>query len=533
MGFDFFKILLTFISPMHKILFILIIYTTSTFAQVTWLPDSGFAENGVFTFNTCKEGHAILIQPDHKIIVGGNTDSCYLVRLHPDGTIDSSFGNNGHAVWTRYGLDQFVLTEMALKPDGKIVIVGYSEYYDEFIVQFTANGEVDTNFNNKGYQLISSNDYDNYWGFDVEILPSGKILTAGLYYSGGFFGTYTDIFFVQLNSDGTFDNTFSSDGKFTLSGLPSEHNVVRAMAIQPDGKILIGGYYMDEAFPEETDIYLEVIRLNANMTLDTSFHNTGYYRTKINGTNCRVMDVLYTEEGKIICAGYATGSNNDVSFLLQLNSDGSADYTFATEGKWISSDTTGLYFRKLALKNGNIYVTGEINNYYNNKDLVVMGFDSNGVPLVDFGVGGLMIAANSNKDDVGFDIAIQDDDKILISAGIALGNAGAAMAVLRIIPDRIDTTTATNVENTSVHIFPNPVQSQTLNLILNLTISGDVSINLLDITGKVCASVMQDLYFEKGNYNLTVQVPAELSAGQYILQLTTSEYYSTQLLVIL
>lgn len=61
---------------------------------------------------------------------------------------------------------------------------------------------------------------------------------------------------------------------------------------------------MDATFPEESEIYLEVIRLNFDMSLDSNFNNTGYYRTKIDGNNCRVMDVLFTDEGKIICAGY-------------------------------------------------------------------------------------------------------------------------------------------------------------------------------------------------------------------------------------
>ncbi len=518
---------------MRKLLFILLLSATSSFAQVTWLPDSSFADDGVFNFNKSKEGHAIIVQPDNKIIVGGNADSCYLVRLHPDGTIDSSFGNNGYAFWTRYGLDEFVLTEMALQEDGKIVIVGYSEYYDEFIARFTANGEVDSSFNG-GYQLISSTDYDSYYGFDVEELPSGKILTVGLYYTGGFFGTYTYIYFVQLNPDGSFDNSFSGDGKYPLGGLPSEHNLARAMVIQPDGKIVIGGYYMDATYPDEEEAYLEVVRLNSNFSLDTTFHSSGYYRTKINGNNCRIMDVLYTDAGKIICAGYGKGDNNkDISFLLQLNSDGSLDNSFGTEGKWISADTSNVYFRKLAIRDGNIYVTGEIGTIFNNADLLIMGFDVNGIPLADFGINGLMVASNSNKDDVGFDIAIQNDNKIVIGAGLSLGNNAASMSVLRILPEGIDTSSLVQVGNTTIQIFPNPIQASSLTLELNLAISGDITIDLIDITGKTCAVLLNDSYFEEGIYSINLPLPLTLASGQYILRLTTNEYYYTQMLIVL
>ena len=455
-----------------------------------------------------------------------------MLRLHLDGSADSTFGQNGYARWARFGNQQYVLTEMSLQDDGKIVVVGYSADYDEFIMRFTANGEVDLSFNG-GYQIVSSTDYDSYYAFDIEVLSSDKILIAGLYYTGSFFSSNTYIFLVQLNLDGSFDNSFSTDGKYALGGLPSEHNVARAMEIQPDGKIIIAGYYMNPTYPEESDIYLEVIRLNYDKSLDSTFNNTGYYRTKINGNNCRVMDVLFTEEGKIICAGYGTEGNKDFSFLLQLNSDGSVDNNFGSGGTWISSDTTNVYFRKLALNDGNIYVTGEIETNPLNNGLLVMGFDSQGIPLTDFGINGLMASEHTNRDDVGFDIALQEDGKILIVAGFSVGNAASEMAVMRILSEGIDTSTIELVPNTSIQIFPNPIHTSSLNLSLNLAIAGDINVDLIDITGRMCAQLMVNTYYEKGAHSITLPLPLTLSAGQYILTLTSAEYQYTQMLIVL
>ncbi len=73
--------------------------------------------------------------------------------------------------------------------------------------------------------------------FDIEVLSSDKILIAGLYYTGSFFSSNTYIFLVQLNLDGSFDNSFSTDGKSIVVCL--QKNVARARN-QPDGKIIAG-----------------------------------------------------------------------------------------------------------------------------------------------------------------------------------------------------------------------------------------------------------------------------------------------------
>lgn len=201
------------------------------------------------------------------------------------------------------------------------------------------------------------------------------------------------------------------------------------------------------------------------------------------------------------------GDSSDISFLFQLNNDGSLDSSFGTAGEWLSLDTTTVYFRKLALHDGNIYVTGEIVNTPVNTELLIMGFDSKGIPLHDFGINGLMISKNTNKADVGFDIAIQDDGKIVIGAGFAVGYSASTMAVMRILPNGIDTSTLELVTNTTIQIYPNPIQAFSFNLILNLAISGDINVDLIDITGRMCAQLLVDTYYEKGEHSITLPLP--------------------------
>ena len=526
------KLQLIFTLPMQKLLIILLLLSSSSYAQNTWLPDSSFSEDGIFKFSSTKNGHAVLIQPDNKIIIGGNTNNVNLIRLHPDGTIDSTFGLYGLASWSNPVLNNLVVTEMALQEDGKILVVGYSQYYDEFIVRFTANGNVDTSFNG-GTMIIYSDDYEYYYAFDTEVLSDGKILTAGLYYTGSFFGAITEMFLVQLNMDGSYDTTFSSDGKHFLTALPSEHNVVRGMSIQTDGKILLAGYYMAGSFPDSTDEYLEIVRLNPDLSLDTLFHQTGYFRSKINGANCRLMDVNTTVEGKILCAGYGWDDSKYFSFLMQFNADGNLDETFGEEGIWISPDTSEFIFRKLAIQNDKIFVTGEFKLSGLNSAVPIMGFDLQGVPLNDFGINGLMTTNLSTKQEIGYDIAIQSDNKIVVTGIYKLGLNQNELFTLRLLPEAINDSIPLQVDNTVITIYPNPVQSFTITVDMELGRSGNVNLDLLDITGKTCAHLINDTYFEEGSTTFQLSLPETLSSGQYILQLTTAEYHFTNMLIIL
>lgn len=513
---------------MQRLFFILLLLPISCYAQVTWLPDSSFNGDGIYSFKTGKEGHAISLQSDNKILIAGNDDSCYLVRLHTNGSVDSSFGNNGYARWARYSNDKHVLTEMTLQQDGKIIIIGYTDTYDLFIARFNENGELDSSFNG-GYRIISSLDEEDYLPFDVVVLPDNKILVTGLLYYGGFFGSYTDLLLIRLNPDGSFDNTLSTDGQLSLN-LSSEHNIPRAMEIQSDGKIVIGGYYMDGAFPEETDIYMELIRLNTDMTLDIGFSGDGVYKTKINGTNCRVMDLQITTSGKILCAGYAVSNEEEVGFLLQLNSNGTNDETFGDNGVWLASDSTSSYFRKLAIQDNKIYVTGELMNVYNNSSILLMCFNQEGVPDNTFGVNGLMILDNSNKDDVGFDLIIDPENHIVICGGFAVGSNIGEMIALRVIHGNIKPDII-NIENPPIFVFPNPV-SNLINLEISLPLNTTINVDLTDITGKVCNNLLQSAHYDRGIYTIALEIPESISPGNYFIHVTSEDYhYATMIFI--
>lgn len=245
---------------------------------------------------------ATSIQSDGKIIIGGlftavnNESKKYIVRLNADGSIDETFnaGGNGpsHYVWTS-----------AIQNDGKIIIGGNFSTYNlvvkNCLARLNADGTLDTNF------IIGT-------GADAEvntvsIQNDGKIIISGEFTS--YNGTLINRT-ARLNTDGTLDESFD----------PGEgvNGKIYSTSIQGDGKIVIGGEFIDFNGTPRNNI----ARLNTDGSLDNTF-NPG------TGANDRVAAIAIQNDGKIIIGGYFTEYDGiSKNYVARLNQDGTLDETF-------------------------------------------------------------------------------------------------------------------------------------------------------------------------------------------------------------
>lgn len=249
--------------------------------------------------------YSMALQPDGKILIGGNFTSyngvarSRLARINADGTLDTTFNPGTGA--------NNVVYSISVLPNGKIIISGiftnYNGVSQNRLARLHADGSLDTSFNigtgaEAGVQR-------------TVLLPDGKILIGGL------FTSYNGVdcnYLVRLNSNGTIDPTFQAGTKIN-SG-------VLGVTLQPDGKILIGGF-----FSTYNSISRKLIaRLNADGTLDTSFD------PGIGGNNV-VWCIAVQHDGKILVGGQFNMWNGTTSrHLVALNSNGSinTDYVLGT-----------------------------------------------------------------------------------------------------------------------------------------------------------------------------------------------------------
>jgi uncharacterized delta-60 repeat protein len=288
---------------------------------------------------------AIAIQSDGKILIGGaftsyNGDanaSDKIMRLNADGTRDPTFNAGG------IGADNNVFA-VAVQADGKILIGGFFRAYNgdsaasDCVMRLNSDGTRDASFNPGGAGA-------NFGVYAIAIQPDAKILIGGFVTSYNGDDAASDCI-MRLNSDGTRDTGFNPGG----SGL---NNRAIAIALQADGKILIGGdffiYNGDGAPPDN------IMRLNADGTRDLSFNGGGA------GADSPIYSVVVQSNGKILIGGGRT-YNGDASandWIMRLKGDGTLDRSFNPGGTGANSPVNAVALQA----DGKVLIAGDFTSY--------------------------------------------------------------------------------------------------------------------------------------------------------------------------
>jgi uncharacterized delta-60 repeat protein len=205
----------------------------------TFNPPSGYVlpPSNAKGFNTQSAASAVKILPNGNILAAGSFASSSnktgwnfaLVQYNPNGTLDTAFGSGGEVTTDFNGLGANI-NDFVIQSDGKILAVGDSNdgyvsgrttiyNIDIALARYNPNGTLDTTFGSGGKVTTAvsttpsttvpwENDYDT--GRAVAIDPNGKILVAGTTYDGA---SGLDYVLLRYNPNGTLDTTFGSGGK--------------------------------------------------------------------------------------------------------------------------------------------------------------------------------------------------------------------------------------------------------------------------------------------------------------------------------
>lgn len=311
----------------------LFLFCKLSIAQLPGSLDSSFDGDGKAFIDFGYEynfGEAVAIQTDGKIIEVGSNNSYFLItRLNNNGSLDNSFDNDGKVQISLTGGDDFP-TSVIVQPDGKILVAGDCGFYnatDFGIVRLNSNGSLDNSFNGNGKVIINVSGINDL-PHSLALQPDGKILLAG--WSRSF---ATNLYFfsiVRLNSNGTLDSSFNGNGKKTFNAGLSK-SLAYSVAIQPDYKILVGGFAYDSSTSR-----FAVVRLNTNGSFDSSFDGDGKALVQV-GVRGGAYSMMLQPNGKIVMAGPARlcDTCHGGFGILRLNSNGSVDSSFDADGKTI------------------------------------------------------------------------------------------------------------------------------------------------------------------------------------------------------
>ncbi len=341
--------------------------------------------------------NSLIIQSDSKLIIGGSFGSysgasinC-IARLDSDGTLDTSFNVNST------GINSYI-NSAVIQSDGKILIGGAFTSHNGIsrnrIARLNSDGLLDTSFDPGTGASGTIN--------SLIIQSDGKILI------GGSFSNYNGIFrnsIARLNSDGSLDTSFN------LGTGPN--NYTQSIAIQSDGKIVIGGGFT--TYNGTTRNY--IVRLNSDRSLDTSFDPGA-------GANNSVTSVAIQSDSKILIGGgFTTYNGTTINRIARLNSDGSLDTSFNV-GTGASSTVQSITIQS----DGKVLIGGSFTSYNGTTINRIARLNSDGSLDTSFNTG---TGTNASI----YSINIQSDGKILIGGGFSSYNGTARNNIARINSD--------------------------------------------------------------------------------------------------
>jgi uncharacterized delta-60 repeat protein len=416
--------------------------------DVTFCSQDGFNE----------EVKSIAVQTDQKVVCGGKFNSYKgisenrIIRFNNDGTKDITFN-------TGTGFNNTV-TKIVLQADGKIIVGGnfttYKGVTENSIIRLNSDGSKDTTFNT-GTGIIGPGYNDAI--STITLQSDGKIIV------GGYFSKYqgvTENYIIRLNSDGSKDSTFNTNIGFNYPAT--------SVAVQSDGKIIIGGHFT--SYKENTET--RIIRLNSDGSKDSTF-NSG------TGLNGLVNTIALQPDGKIILGGYFTSYQGiTANRIIRLNNDGIIDTGF-NSGTGFNKDVLSIALQT----NGKIIVGGLFTTYQGVSENYIVSLNNDGTRDTSFDTG------------IGFDsgvnvVKIQSDEKIIVG-GSFKSYQGKGVSVNLIRLKGIGTNLSNPVFNKKENLFsiwPNPVQN---NLNVNSFNNSVPTATIYDLQGKLLYSKQSNL----------------------------------------
>jgi uncharacterized delta-60 repeat protein len=329
---------------------------------------------------------------------------------------------------------------IALQSDGKIVAVGYSHppivASDFAVARYNTDGTLDTTFSGDGMQLTNFGGEDQARG--VAIQPNGKIVVSGVKCNASLI---CDLAVARYNPNGLLDTTFSGDGKALVAFGSGDNGTSGGLAIQPNGKIVIGGYMVNASGNDDFAVY----RLNPNGSPDTTFSGDGKVSFGFGvGRQDDVIDLALQGSNIVVVGSTANAAWTHGAFALaRLTSAGVLDPTFSGDGKQTTDFGVEEGAESVALEpGGKILLAGTKYNGTTNYFALARYTSSGALDTTFSGDGRQVFGFGSYS--WAEDVLVQSNGKIVV-AGNALNGTVQDFALARLNDDgSLDTTFSTD-----------------------------------------------------------------------------------------
>ena len=311
--------------------------------------------------------------------------------------LDASFGlkgrvavelgvkNNAHAV--------------VVQPDGKIVVAGSSSSKKSLLnfslLRFNKDGSLDPTFNNDGSVVTSVSKGDNE-ALALGLLSDGRIVAAGYSHNG----KNRDFALLCYLPDGSRDRTFGRNGA-VIASIGNGNEEIAAMTINAEDMITVAG-----VTEGTVGRVLVTARYFADGVLDTSFGEQGINLIGI-GKDVTVEGIIERKDGSLVISGSYKEKKGTSLMLVGLNGKGGLDNRFGVKGiavpsgSFVASEGYGL----VEDKDGHLYVAGSV-GMAGKRDTALFRFTKAGKVDASFGDKGVVITQVSEQDDVLYAVTV-------------------------------------------------------------------------------------------------------------------------------
>ena len=393
--------------------------------------DTTFGDNGlVSTPVGAGHGEAVVIQPGGAIVTAGwrtagaGTDVA-LTRHDAAGNLDHSFGTDG-IVTTDLGGPGDEAYDAALTPDGGIVVVGATDAagiqkQDFGIVRYKPDGTRDASFGSAG--IVTT---DFFGSGDVAnavaVQADGKIVVGG--FAVDAMGINSDFALARYTANGALDTSFGTNGIVTTD-LGTQSDDIRALAIAPDGRIVVTGTAGED---------IALARYTPDGKLDAGFGTGGKTITDL-GFDDIASGVAVLPDGAIVIAGDTLGPKRNRDFLLgRYRADGTPDSAFGHNGTVTTDLGVGDDFAEnvAADSQGRIVLVGRTTSA-TILDMALVRYQANGALDTGFGGDGIVTADFHGRGEFGEDLAFDAAGRI-VAAGYTANGSDTEFALMRVNP---------------------------------------------------------------------------------------------------
>jgi uncharacterized delta-60 repeat protein len=438
------------------------------------------------------------------------------VRVESNGTLDTTFHQQGLSSMKLpapiAGIDAVI------QADGKLILGGRMQRskngaYDlDFAAcRLNPDGSLDTSFANRGYIVLHQGPFDLL--ATVALQPDGKILLAGD--SDNPKTHERELLIYRLLPSGFPDPDFGAGGMVALDHAPQ--GAFSTLLVQQDGKLLL--------LDEHPGSNFDLLRLLPDGRPDRSFGIDGLYQGAFpdHGASLQALLGAITSDDHILIAGQVDGRTH----ISRLKKYGEPDATFGVDGT-IAHHLPPTISEMALLPDDRFLLAGsglsEDGMHY---CFFTASLMPDGLPDPAFGENGLVITELPAFSYLSSLLILEDGTIILGGKGYSsASDTHSDMVLIRYLPAFQAGHLCPKHEFPFIDVYPYPLESSSFELTYDLPEQNEVSVTLHELDGTELGLLLE-ICRPAGDHRETLQLPADLPSGRYVLKASTPEVEAT------